>query len=159
MRTLKRVLELLPKEQVFQKVVSLVTRQQSKIVNAPPESHLWEMPEGQAWLRLLVFGVIYYFGIKRGIGADSLSEFFHSLRLEKQIGCSANALRQLEVQVKEKIITYGVAQSELCKGETPIDICVGGEGTVFGLPILVAIELTSGFIFTETKCENRTYNT
>jgi len=124
-----------------------------------PESHLWETSEGQNWLRLLVFGVIYYFGIKRGIGADSLSEFFHSLRLEKQISCSASALRQLEVQIKEKIIAYGATQSELCKGETPISICVGGDETFFGLPILVAIELASGFIFTETQCENRTYTT
>jgi len=124
-----------------------------------PESHLWETPEGQAWLRLLVFAVIYCFGIKGGIGADSLSVFFHLLRLEKQIGCSASALRQLEVQVKEKIIAYGETQSELCKGENPIDICVGGDETFFGLPILVAIELASGFIFTETQCNNRTYNT
>jgi hypothetical protein len=36
-----------------------------------PESHFWETAEGQNWLRLLVFGVIYYFGIKGGIGADS----------------------------------------------------------------------------------------
>lgn len=79
--------------------------------------------------------------------------------MEKQIGCSASALRQLERQFKEKIIAYGVAQSESCKGETPIDICVGGDETFFGLPILVAIELTSGFIFTEAKCENRTYAT
>ena len=36
-----------------------------------PESYLWETPEGQAWQRLLVFAVIYCFGIKGGIGADS----------------------------------------------------------------------------------------
>jgi hypothetical protein len=29
----------------------------------------------------------------------------------------------------------------------------------FGLPILVAIELASGFIFSEAVCENRTYDT
>jgi len=143
----------IPKSSVARHHSTITRRQQY------PESHLWETVEGQAWLRLLVFGVIYYFGIKKGIGADSLSEFFHSLRLEKQIGCSANALRQLEVQVKEKIIAYGEIQSELCKGENPIDICVGGDETFFGLPILVAIELASGFIFTEAKCENRTYDT
>ena len=140
---------------------SSVARHQIAIKNRRqyPESHLWETPEGQAWLKLLVFAVIYCFGIKGGIGADSLSVFFHLLHLEKQIGCSASALRKLEVQVKEKIIAYGETQSELCKGETPIDICVGGDETFFGLPILVAIELASGFIFTEAKCDNRTYTT
>jgi hypothetical protein len=54
-----------------------------------PESHLWETTEGDAWLRLLVFGVVYCFGIKGGIGADSLSAFLHLLHLEQRIGCSA----------------------------------------------------------------------
>jgi hypothetical protein len=41
-----------------------------------PESHFWETTEGQNWLRLLVFGAIYCFGIKGGVGADRLSTFF-----------------------------------------------------------------------------------
>jgi hypothetical protein len=143
----------IPKSSVARHHSTIKSRQQY------PESYLWETPEGEKWLRLLVFAVIYEFGIKRGIGSDSLSEFFHSLHLEKRIACSASALRQLEVQMKEQIIAYGVAQSESCKGETPIDICVGTDETFFGLPILVAIELASGFIFTESKCDNRTYAT
>ena len=115
--------------------------------------------QGEKWLRLLVFAVIYDFGIKKGIGADSLSEFFQKLHLEKRIGCSASALRQLEVRISEQIIAYGTTQSESSKGENPISICLGADETFFGLPILVAIELTSGFIFTETECENRTYST
>jgi hypothetical protein len=124
-----------------------------------PESHFWETAEGQNWLRLLVFGVIYCFGIKGGIGADSLSTFFHLLRLNQHIGCSPSALRTMEVQVKAKIIEYEQEQSKACQSETPISICVGPDETFFGLPILVAIELSSGFIFSEVKCENRTYET
>jgi hypothetical protein len=37
---------------------------------------LWETAAGQEWLRLLVFGTIYVFGIKCGIGAETLSEFY-----------------------------------------------------------------------------------
>ena len=44
-------------------------------------------------------------------------------------------------------------------GEQPIGICVGADETFYGLPILVAIELGSGFIFSEAPCENRTYET
>ncbi len=36
---------------------------------------------------------------------------------------------------------------------------VGADETFFGLPILVAVELASGFIFSEAVCENRTYAT
>jgi Family of unknown function (DUF6399) len=124
-----------------------------------PESHFWETVEGQNWLRLLVFGVIYCFGIKGGVGADSLSTFFHMLRLNQHIGCSPSALRTMEVQVKAKIIEYEQEQSKVCQRETPISICVGADETFFGLPLLVAIELSSGFIFSEVECENRTYET
>ena len=34
-----------------------------------PESSWWETEVGGTWLKLLVYGVIYYFGIKQGIGA------------------------------------------------------------------------------------------
>ena len=71
-----------------------------------PESQMWETEAGQYWLRLLVFGAIYYFGIKGGIGAGSLSDFFYLLRLEEQIGCSASAIRAMEMQLKTKIIDY-----------------------------------------------------
>lgn len=74
---------------------------------------MWETEEGEAWLRLLVFGVIYCFGIKGGIGAESLSAFFHLLHLEARIGCSASALRELEAQVKAQIVAYGQAQQRV----------------------------------------------
>jgi hypothetical protein len=124
-----------------------------------PESYLWEAVEGEDWLRLLVFGVIYCFGIKGGIGSESLSAFFHLLHLEQHIGCSASALSKLEEQLKTKIIAYEQEQSKACQRDQPIGICVGADETFFGLPILVAVELASGFIFSETVCENRTYDT
>jgi len=37
-------------------------------------------------------------------------------------------------------------------------IWVGGDEP-YSLPILVAMELASGFIFSEVECENRTYQT
>ena len=64
-----------------------------------PESSWWETEVGGAWLRLLVLGVIYYFGIKQGIGAESLSEFLKAIRLEGHVGCSATALRNLKQKI------------------------------------------------------------
>ena len=127
--------------------------------NRYPESYFWETAEGESWLRLLVFGVIYHFGIKGGIGSDSLANFFQVIRLNEHIGVFASALRELEVQFKAKIIEYEQAQAEICEQKKPDGICVGTDETFFGLPILVAIEMSSGFIFSESVCENRTYET
>jgi len=143
----------IPKSSVHRHLKAIKRRQQYA------ESYLWETAEGANWLRLLVFGVIYCFGIKGGVGAESLSAFFQLLRLEARIGCSASALRELEVQVKAQIVAYGQAQAQACQAERPIGICVGADETFYGLPILVAIELASGFIFSEAECENRSYET
>lgn len=140
---------------------SSVARHQKTINNRQqhPESYLWETAEGAAWLRLLVLAVIYFFGIKKGIGADSLSEFFQALNLDLRIGCSASTLRKIEGQMREKIVAYGEAQSESFQGKNPISIVMGMDETFYEVPILVAMELASGFIFTEVKCEDRTYAT
>ena len=53
-----------------------------------PESWFWETEEGHSWLIRLVVATLYTFGLKRGVGGDSLSEFFCRLRLEAHIGCS-----------------------------------------------------------------------
>ena len=46
-----------------------------------PESEFWESEAGSSWLRLLVFGSIFFFGIKHGIGVGELSQFLKALRL------------------------------------------------------------------------------
>jgi hypothetical protein len=61
--------------------------------------------------------------------------------------------------VKGQIIAYGQAQTAASQGSTPIGICVGADETFYRLPILVAVELASGFIFTEVACADRTYAT
>lgn len=143
----------IPKSSVGRHLRSIKKRTQH------PESYFWETEEGGKWLRLLVFAVIYDFGVKGGIGSDSLSSFFHRLRLAQTFGCSASALRTLEVQVKAQILAYEQVQKSSCQGAQQIGICVGADETFYGLPILVAIELASGFIFSEAECENRTYET
>ena len=58
-----------------------------------PESSLWETEAGRAWLIRLVVATLFVFGLKRGVGAETLSEFFSRLRLEGHVGCSPSALR------------------------------------------------------------------
>jgi hypothetical protein len=75
-----------------------------------PESWLWETEEGRRWLSRLVVATLYTFGLKRGVGVETLSEFFARLRLETQVGCSPGALRHmmqaLEVAVVETAETW-----------------------------------------------------
>lgn len=63
-----------------------------------PESSWWETPEGGHWLKLLVYGVVYYFGIKQGIGAESLSEFLKANALGASCGLFGNCLAQQEAK-------------------------------------------------------------
>ncbi len=67
--------------------------------NEYPESSFWEIAAGSQWLVRLVFGLVYYFGIKQGVGAESLSEFICAMHLDTHVGSSATALRQLKQQV------------------------------------------------------------
>src|SRR5438309_10027538 len=58
-----------------------------------PESSFWETPAGRAWLIRVVVATLFVFVLKGGVGAETLSEFFRSLRLEWHVGCSPGALR------------------------------------------------------------------
>ena len=68
--------------------------------NLHPESSLWESPEGQKWLRLLVLATIFVFALQGGIGCERLSKFFHLLRLQRHIGVSPTALRNLRARME-----------------------------------------------------------
>jgi len=127
--------------------------------NQHSESAFWETQAGSEWLKLMVLGVVYYFGVKEGIGCERLSEFLESVRLGEHVGISPSAIRGLKTQIKQGIIRYSEAQAEKCQQKELTGICVGGDETFFDLPVLVMMELATGFIFTEAKCENRSYQT
>ena len=67
---------------------------------------------GYGWLVRLVIAVVYHFGIKHSVGAESLSAFFKAIHLETQVGCSPTALRQLKHRVEEEIVAYEAAQTD-----------------------------------------------
>jgi hypothetical protein len=140
--------------------ISSVYRHQKAIARRQqhPESLWWETPVGSQWLKVLVLGVVYYFGIKHGIGAESLSEFFEAVHLNHHVGTSASSLRKLKQKMRDAIEAYETAQSNHCQPHEGQGICVGGDETFFDLPILVMLELASGYIFTEIESENRTYH-
>src|SRR3954469_3838826 len=74
-----------------------------------PESWLWETEEGRRWLSRLVVATLYTFGLKRGVGVDTLSEFFAHLHLELQMGSSPGALRGVMQALERAIVETGHA--------------------------------------------------
>jgi len=140
---------------------SSVQRHQKSIErrNQYPEAEWWETEAGSAWLKLLVLGSIFFFGIKHGIGVGALSQFLKALRLELHVGCSASALDQLKQRMKETIEDDEASQAEHCQPQAGQGICVGADEVFFGLPVLVLAELGSGYLLTEVQSEDRTYET
>jgi DNA-binding IclR family transcriptional regulator len=59
--------------------------------NRHQESWFWETEDGRMWLTRLVVATLYTFGLKRGVGLDTISEFFTRLHLETQGGCAPSA--------------------------------------------------------------------
>ena len=125
---------------------SAVHRHQQAIIrrNLYPESSWWETPVGSAWLKRLVLGVVYYFGLKQGVGTKALRDFLVGMHLEEQVGCSPSCLNRLKQEMRESICAYEAAQQESCVLPPGTGICVGGDETFFGLPVLVMMELSSG---------------
>ncbi len=128
--------------------------------NCHPESWLWETEEGRLWLIRLVVAALYTFGLKRGVGADTISEFFARLRLETHVGCSPGALRgvmqALEHAIRETVQAWeqeGVAQGEV----GPIIGAV--DETFLERMMLVFMDLVSGYLLVEEVAEDRTYAT
>lgn len=139
---------------------SAVHRHQQAIArrNQYPESSYWETEVGHRWLTRLVLGVVYHFGIKQGVGAETLSEFLQVVHLETHIATSPTALRRLKQRMNQAILDYEAAQAQHCQPSQNQGICVGADETFFGLPILVLMELASGFIFLETEADNCSYD-
>ncbi|MEM8832895.1 MAG: hypothetical protein AAGE96_26715 [Cyanobacteria bacterium P01_G01_bin.19] len=141
---------------------SSVHRLYHRIVNRNqhPESSLWESPEGQEWLRLLVLASIFIFALQGGIGCERLSRFFHLLRLQRHIGVSPTALRSLRARMESAIIEYQQRQNEVIGNISPeVEVCLAADETFFERVILVMLDLPSGYIFVEEMTENCQYET
>jgi Family of unknown function (DUF6399)/IclR helix-turn-helix domain len=125
-----------------------------------PQSWFWETREGQQWLIRLVMATLYLFGLKRGVGAETLSDFFVRLGLQSQIGCSPSALRHL-MQVLEQAIletTQGWEREGVAQGQ--IGPIIGGvDETFLERLMLVFMAHSSGYLLIEEPAEDRTYNT
>ncbi|MGD9900879.1 MAG: hypothetical protein AB7T22_17270 [Calditrichaceae bacterium] len=127
--------------------------------NIHPESYFWESAAGLAWLKLLVFGVIFHFGIRHGVGADMISDFFQLLRIEKHVGVSAPSIKTIRKKIEKLIIEFQEIHQSSDMSAKPLKIVGGVDETFFEEMILVLMDLSSGYIFFEEASDNRTYKT
>jgi hypothetical protein len=125
-----------------------------------PESSFWETEAGRHWLIRLVVVTLFVFGLKRGVGAETISAFFGRLHLEEHVGCSPSALRSV-MQTLERIILDTAAaweQEGIAHGEIrPIIGAV--DETFLQRMMLVFMDLASGYLVMEEVALDRTYDT
>jgi len=125
-----------------------------------PESWLWETEDGRHWLTRLLVATLSPFGLKRGVGLETISEFFTPRRLATQVGCSPSALRGV-MEVLE------VAIRETTEAWERDGVAAGGRREMIGAVdetflqrmMLVCIDLVSGYLVFEAVAEHRTYDT
>src|SRR5262249_22414486 len=72
--------------------------------NRYPESWWWETEDGRRWLTRLLVAALSIFGLKRGVGLETISELFMHLHLATQRGCSPSALRGVIQAVEATIL-------------------------------------------------------
>jgi hypothetical protein len=127
---------------------------------ASPEAGRWETEAGRQWLTRLVVATLYTFGLKRGVGVDTLSEFFVRLRLQHHLGCSPTALRGV-IQTLEKTIvaTAQAWEQEGTTAGTGREIIGAVDETFLEHMMLVCMDLLSGYLLVESVAADRTYVT
>ena len=127
--------------------------------NRHPESWWWETEEGHHWLTRLVVATLYTFGLKRGVGMDTLSEFFARLHLETQVGCSPSALRGVMQTLEATLVETAAWEKEGVAAGEVREILGAVDETFLEQMMLVLQDVLTGYIVQEAVSDERTYAT
>jgi hypothetical protein len=128
--------------------------------NQHPESWFWETEDGRRWLIRLVVAVLYTFGLKRGVGAETMRAFFAYLHLDRHVGCSPSTLRVVMDKLDALILetTEAWEREGIARGQ--IGPIVGTvDETFLERMMLVFMDLVSGYVLLEEVADDRTYET
>jgi len=125
-----------------------------------PESSFWETEAGRAWLIRLVVATLFVFGLKRGVGAETLSEFFSRLRLEGYVGCSPSALRTVMHTLERLILETAAAWEKEGIAHGEIRPVIGAvDETFLQRLMLVFMDLATGYLLLEEVAVDRSFDT
>src|SRR5512132_3461125 len=125
-----------------------------------PESSLWETPAGRTWLIRLMVATLFVFGLKRGVGAETLSELLGRLRLEAHVGCSPSALRNVMHNLERIILETTAAWEKEGIAHGEIRPVIGAvDETFLQRMMLVFMDLATGYLLIEEVAADRSFDT
>jgi hypothetical protein len=128
--------------------------------NSHPESWLWETEVGRHWLTRLVVATLYTFGLKRGVGMDTMHEFFARLHLEPQVGYSPTALRRVMQALEAALLeTAATWEQDGCASGEAREVIGAVDETFLERMMLVCMDLATGSLLLEAVADDRTYPT
>jgi Family of unknown function (DUF6399)/IclR helix-turn-helix domain len=125
-----------------------------------PESSFGETEAGRAWLLRLVVATLFGFGLKRGVGAETLSEFFGRLRLEGHVGCSPSTLRTGMHMLERLLLATAAAWDKEGIAHGEIRPVMGAvDETFLQRLMLVFMDLATGYVLMEEVAADRSFDT
>ena len=130
---------------------------------AHPEAWLWETwetEEGRPWLTRLVVATLYTFGLKRGVGLDTMQAFFAWLHLATQMGCSPSARRRVMQTLEATILETAAPweQDGVALGDGQ-EIIGAVDETFLERIVLILLDLKTGYVVREETADDRSYAT
>ena len=124
-----------------------------------PESWVWDTDDGRRWLTRLLAATLSPFGLKRGVGLETIREFCTPLRLATQVGCSPSALRRVRAVLEAAIREPAEAWEQEGSADGQVRESIGAvEETFWQRMRLVFIDLVRGSLVCEEGAEQRTYD-
>jgi hypothetical protein len=125
-----------------------------------PESSFWETEAGRTWLIRLVVATLFVFGLKRGVGAETLSEFFGRLRLDLHVGCSPSALRCVLHTLERLLLETAAAWEKEGIADGEIRPVIGAvDETFLQRLMLVFMDLATDYLLMEEVAADRSFDT
>ena len=110
-------------------------------------------------MKLLVFAVLYSFGLRQHVGAEALSDFFRLIRLDSHVGVSPGALRT-QLRQMEALLPAFQHQCEASAPAPRHKVVLAADETFFGeILILVLMDLASGYLLLESIQDDRSFDT
>jgi hypothetical protein len=121
----------------------------------------WESTHGQTFLKRLIVGTIYTFGIKGGVGSGRISAYLKSLQLGMLSGVSESSIHRLTKEIESNILWYKELLSNNLELEAAgelasLKLILGLDETWLDEMLLVCQDLTSGYLFLKRQVPNET---
>jgi hypothetical protein len=125
-----------------------------------PESWWWETEAGRCWLIRLVVATLSTFGLKRGVGAATISEFCGRLRLETHVGCAPSALSGVLHALEQAILETATAWEDAGGAAGEVRPIMGAvDETFLERMMLVCMDLVRGSLLWAEVAAERTSTT